>query len=206
MLRGTARQSPQMWLYGTIGADRRKGHHPDVPSRFLTSSSRSKYGNRNGFPPPVTRSATAPVAPAAPPLGRFGSHGTLTAQIDGATVVSLTDAGWSAGQVGIGTSQGTTAQVDNLRITAVTGPPPPPSAGPLIGVGSGRCLDVPSQSHTNGTQSTRHPVSLVSFHAGAHVFVRVVAVGESRLIRGVGCGSIAQGRVSSVIASARSFI
>jgi hypothetical protein len=29
---------------------------------------------------------------------------------------------------------------------------PPPSAGPLIGVGSGRCLDVPSQSHTNGTQ------------------------------------------------------
>jgi Glycosyl hydrolase family 59/Ricin-type beta-trefoil lectin domain/Concanavalin A-like lectin/glucanases superfamily len=80
------------------------------------------------------------------------SGSTLTAQIDGATVVSLTDAGWSAGQVGIGTSQGTTAQFDNLRITAVTGPPPPPSAGPLIGVGSGRCLDVPSQSHTNGTQ------------------------------------------------------
>jgi hypothetical protein len=75
----------------------------------------------------------------------------ITGQVDGATVVSLADAGLSAGQVGVGTSQGATAQFDNLRITAVSGPPPPTSA-PLVGVGSGRCLDVPGQRQTNGTQ------------------------------------------------------
>jgi hypothetical protein len=58
---------------------------------------------------------------------------------------------WSVGQIGIGTSQGETAQFDNLSITPVAGPPPPVS-GRLVGVGSGRCLDVPNQSQTNGTQ------------------------------------------------------
>ncbi|WP_426505211.1 RICIN domain-containing protein [Dactylosporangium sp. McL0621] len=75
----------------------------------------------------------------------------LTAQIDGATVATLTDSVWSTGQVGIGTSQGETAQFDNLSVTAVAGPPPPVS-GQLISAQSGRCLDVPNQSQTNGTQ------------------------------------------------------
>jgi O-glycosyl hydrolase len=79
------------------------------------------------------------------------SGSTLTAQIDGATVATLTDTVWSVGQIGIGTSQGETAQFDNLSITPVAGPPPPVS-GRLVGAGSGRCLDVPNQSQTNGTQ------------------------------------------------------
>ena len=76
---------------------------------------------------------------------------TISAAIDGAQVASLTDSTWTAGQVGYGTSQGETAQFDNLRVTAVAGPPPPPS-GVLRGVGSGRCLDVPNVSQANGTQ------------------------------------------------------
>ncbi|WP_433206746.1 ricin-type beta-trefoil lectin domain protein [Dactylosporangium sp. CS-047395] len=76
---------------------------------------------------------------------------TLTAQIDGATVATLTDASWYTGQVGIGTSQGETAQFDNLSVTAVSGPPPPVS-GQLVSAQSGRCLDVPGQTQTNGTQ------------------------------------------------------
>jgi len=77
---------------------------------------------------------------------------TLTAQIDGATVATLTDTAWSVGQVGIGTSQAETAQFDNLSVTAVAAPPPPVT-GRLLGVGSNRCLDVPNQSQTNGTQT-----------------------------------------------------
>ena len=76
---------------------------------------------------------------------------TLTAQIDNATVATLTDAVWTAGQVGIGTSQGETAQFDNLSVTSVAGPPPPAN-GPLVSAQSGRCLDVPGVSTTNNTQ------------------------------------------------------
>ncbi len=79
------------------------------------------------------------------------SGSTITAQIDGTTVATLTDTTWSVGQVGVGTGQTETAQFDNLSVTAVAGPPPPTS-GRLMGVGSGRCLDVPGQSQTNGTQ------------------------------------------------------
>jgi hypothetical protein len=76
---------------------------------------------------------------------------TITAGIDAATVATITDTVWSVGQVGIGTSQAETAQFDNLSIVAVAGPPPPIS-GPLVGVQSGRCLDVPNVSMTNGTR------------------------------------------------------
>jgi hypothetical protein len=76
---------------------------------------------------------------------------TITAQIDNATVATRTDSTWFVGQVGVGTSQGETAQFDNLSIAAVAGPPPPPS-GQLVGVQSGRCLDVPNQSTTNNTR------------------------------------------------------
>jgi len=78
------------------------------------------------------------------------SGSTITAAIDGTTVATVTDSAHVTGQVGIGTSQGETAQFDNLGIVAVAGPPPPPT-GRLVGVGSGRCLDVPNQSTANGT-------------------------------------------------------
>jgi O-glycosyl hydrolase len=79
------------------------------------------------------------------------SGSTITAVIDTTTVATLTDTIWTVGQIGIGTSQTETAQFDNLSIVPVAGPPPPPS-GALIGVQSGRCLDVPNQSTVNGTQ------------------------------------------------------
>jgi hypothetical protein len=79
------------------------------------------------------------------------SGSTITAQIDGATVATVTDSGWFVGQVGLGTSQAETAQFDNLSVTAVSGPPPPVS-GRLVSAQSGRCLDVPNASTTNGTQ------------------------------------------------------
>jgi hypothetical protein len=76
---------------------------------------------------------------------------TLTARLDGTTLGSASDSTWTAGQVGLGTSQGATAQVDNLRVTAVSGQPPA-SSGPLVSIASGRCLDVPRLSQTDGTQ------------------------------------------------------
>jgi hypothetical protein len=78
---------------------------------------------------------------------------TIAALIDGTSVGTVADATWSAGQIGYGTSQGETAQFDNLSVTANAGPPPPPPGGSLRGAGSGRCLDVPNQSQTNGTQA-----------------------------------------------------
>ncbi len=49
-------------------------------------------------------------------LGFNGS--TITASVDGATLGSVTDSTFSAGQVGIGTDQTETAQFDNLRVAA----------------------------------------------------------------------------------------
>jgi hypothetical protein len=79
-------------------------------------------------------------------LGFSGS--TITASVDGTVVGTANDATFGSGQVGIGTSQGETAQFDNLAVVSDGSP----ATSPLRGVGSGRCLDVPSQSQTNGTQ------------------------------------------------------
>ncbi|MEV6008134.1 ricin-type beta-trefoil lectin domain protein [Streptomyces sp. NPDC051976] len=84
-------------------------------------------------------------------LSLTSSGSILTAAIDGATVATATDTSWGTGQVGLGTSQSETAQFDNLRITPVSGPPPPVT-GRLVGTGSGRCLDVPGGATANGTQ------------------------------------------------------
>ena len=75
----------------------------------------------------------------------------ITATLDGATLSTLSDLTYGAGQVGYGTGQGVTAQFDNLSITPGTGTPGG-STGVLRGAGSGRCVDVPGAVQTDGTR------------------------------------------------------
>ncbi len=83
-------------------------------------------------------------------LGFEGS--TITATIDGAGVGSVNDSTFGAGQVGFGTSQGETAQFDNLSVTPGSGGGGGGPTGVLRGLGSNRCLDVPNVSRISGTQ------------------------------------------------------
>ncbi|MFF3856044.1 ricin-type beta-trefoil lectin domain protein [Micromonospora sp. NPDC002575] len=82
-------------------------------------------------------------------LGFSGS--TITATVDGVAVGTATDSSFGAGLVGFGTSQGQTAQFDNLSVVPGVGGG---TQFPLRNTNAGRCLDVPSQSQTNGTQLT----------------------------------------------------
>ena len=81
-------------------------------------------------------------------LGFSGS--TITASIDGTQVGSVTDGTYSAGQIGFGTATTETAQFDNLTVTPGQGGGG--TVGVLRGQASGRCVDVPNQTQTNGTQ------------------------------------------------------
>jgi hypothetical protein len=76
---------------------------------------------------------------------------TITAAIDGSTVGSASDHTWATGQIGYATSQGETAQFDNLSITPGSGGTGGTTTA-IVGVGSGRCVDVPGATQTNGTQ------------------------------------------------------
>ncbi|MEV5712730.1 ricin-type beta-trefoil lectin domain protein [Amycolatopsis mediterranei] len=81
-------------------------------------------------------------------LGFSGS--TITASVDGTVLGTVTDGTFPAGQVGIGTGVGETAQFDNLAVDGAGGG----STSVLRNTGAGRCLDVPNVSQTNGTQVT----------------------------------------------------
>jgi ricin-type beta-trefoil lectin protein/glycosyl hydrolase family 59 (putative galactocerebrosidase)/glycosyl hydrolase family 59 len=83
-------------------------------------------------------------------LGFSGT--TITATLDGNTLGSATDGSYGFGQAGIGIVGYQTDQFDNFSVTANGGSTPPPNGAPLKGVQSGRCLDVPGASQTNGTQ------------------------------------------------------
>lgn len=80
------------------------------------------------------------------------SGSTITALVDGATVGSVDDRTWAGGQIGYATSQGETAQFDNLSVTPGSGGNDGGTTGAVVGVASGRCVDVPNQSQTAGTQ------------------------------------------------------
>lgn len=103
-------------------------------------------------------------------LGFSGS--TITASIDGAQVGSVTDGTWGAGQVGVGTSMTETAQFDNLTIAPGQGG----TGNVLRGQASGRCVDVPNQSQTNGTQ-----VALWDCNGGANQQWSTTNAGELRV-------------------------
>jgi O-glycosyl hydrolase len=79
-------------------------------------------------------------------LGFSGS--TITASVDGTVIGTATDTTFGAGQVGLATSQGETAQFDNLAVSGSGGG----STSALRNTNSARCLDVPNVSQTNGTQ------------------------------------------------------
>jgi hypothetical protein len=81
-------------------------------------------------------------------LGFSGS--TITASIDGTVVGTVTDTTLPAGQVGFATSVGETAQFDNLVVAGSGGG----TTSALRNDNSGRCLDIPNASQTNGTQVT----------------------------------------------------
>lgn len=103
------------------------------------------------------------------------SGSTITAVVDGATAGSANDSTWGAGQIGYATSQGETAQFDNLSITPGSGGNGG-TTSTVVGAGSGRCLDVPNASQTAGTQ-----VELWDCNGGANQQWTSTAAGELRV-------------------------
>jgi hypothetical protein len=106
------------------------------------------------------------------------SGSTITAAVDGKTVGSANDYTWGSGQVGYATSQGETAQFDNLSITPGSGGTGG-GTSTLVGVGSGRCVDVPGASQTSGTQ-----VELWDCNGGTNQQWTYTSAGELRVYGG----------------------
>ncbi|MBW8736330.1 MAG: ricin-type beta-trefoil lectin domain protein [Streptomyces turgidiscabies] len=100
---------------------------------------------------------------------------TITAVIDGATVGSVNDRTWAAGQVGYQTSQNETAQFDNLSLTPGSGGGGG-SIATIVGAASGRCVDVPNASQTSGTQ-----VALWDCNGGSNQQWTSTSAGELRV-------------------------
>ncbi|MFI0508415.1 ricin-type beta-trefoil lectin domain protein [Streptomyces sp. WSLK1-5] len=121
-------------------------------------------------------------------LGLTFNGTTITATVDGATVGTANDSTWAAGQIGYGTSQGETAQFDNLSITPGSGGNDGGTTGAIVGVGSGRCVDVPNQSHTAGTQ-----VALWDCNGGSNQQWTTTSAGELRVYGSVCLDAAGQG-------------
>ncbi|MFI0724440.1 ricin-type beta-trefoil lectin domain protein [Streptomyces sp. NPDC021224] len=85
-------------------------------------------------------------------LGLTFAGSTVSAVIDGAAVGSVNDYSFAGGQVGYQTGQTETAQFDNLSVTPGSGGGNGGTTSTIVGVASGRCVDVPNQSQTAGTQ------------------------------------------------------
>jgi hypothetical protein len=76
------------------------------------------------------------------------SGGQITASVDNATVGTANDFSFGSGQADVGVIGYQTDQFDNLSVTANAGP----VLSTLRGAESGRCVDVPGATQTNGTQ------------------------------------------------------
>jgi hypothetical protein len=81
-------------------------------------------------------------------LGLGFSGNQITATVDGATLGTVSDASYTSGQAGLGVVGYQTDMFDNLSVTAS---PAGDLGGVLKGLQSGRCVDVPNLSQTNGT-------------------------------------------------------
>jgi hypothetical protein len=82
-------------------------------------------------------------------LGFSGNQ--ITATLDGSQLGTVSDTSYVTGQVGLGVVGYQTDMFDNLSVTAN---PAGNLGGILKGLQSGRCVDVPGFSQTNGTQPT----------------------------------------------------
>ncbi len=134
------------------GAGGVNAYHFRVSDNGSWSIIRSDTGNNNSTLASGTTSALGTNSWHTLALGFNNS--TITASVDGKTVGTANDSAYGSGQAGYATSQGETAQFDNLSITSGTSgpPPPPPGTGPLHAVGAGKCLDDPNSSTSGGTQ------------------------------------------------------
>ena len=103
------------------------------------------------------------------------SGSTITASIDGTQVGSASSTTYAAGQAGYATSQGETAQFDNLSITPGPGGTGG-GGGTIVGSASGRCVDVTGASQNNGTQ-----VELWDCNGGANQQWTPTTAGELRV-------------------------
>jgi hypothetical protein len=139
-------------LQGRVGT---QGHDPaKLDAYFLRVTDKGAWSIiRSTQSAPVTlASGTAPA------LGTNAWHtlaltfkGTrITAAIDGRTVGSAIDTSYTAGQVGIATSQTINVQFDNLSVTGGTAPPPIDGTYKLVNENSGLVLSVAGASTADG--------------------------------------------------------
>ncbi len=131
------------------GAGGVNAYHLRVSDNGSWSIISSNTGNTNSTLASGTTTALGTNSWHTLSLGFSGS--TITAGIDGRTLGTANNSTYGSGQAGYATSQGETAQFDNLSITGTT-VTPPPGSGPLHAVGAGKCLDDPNNSTTAGTQ------------------------------------------------------
>ncbi|WUH89550.1 ricin-type beta-trefoil lectin domain protein [Streptomyces sp. NBC_00433] len=121
-------------------------------------------------------------------LGLTFSGSTISAVIDGAAVGSVNDYAFAGGQVGFQTAQTETAQFDNLSITPGSGGTGGGTTSTIVGAGSGRCVDVPGQSQTSGTQ-----VALWDCNGGTNQQWTSTSAGELRVYGGTCLDASGQG-------------
>jgi hypothetical protein len=102
----------------------------------------------------------------------------ITAGIDGASLTTVHDASFTAGQVGFGVVGYQTDQFDNLSVTP--GPPPHTASGLITSGIAGKCLAAQNNGATNGT-----PVVIDDCDAGSPAQNWTMAPGNTAKINGL---------------------
>jgi hypothetical protein len=138
--------------YGNNGASGLNAYHLRVSDSGAWSILISNTSNNTNFTTLASGNVAALGTNSWHSLSLGFSGSTITAGIDGKTVGTANNSSYGSGQAGYATSQGETAQFDNLSITGSGVTPPPTGTGPLHAVGAGKCLDDPNSSTTGGTQ------------------------------------------------------
>ncbi|MBS2966470.1 ricin-type beta-trefoil lectin domain protein [Actinocrinis puniceicyclus] len=162
--------------YGNNGASGLNAYHFRVSDSGAWSILNSNTGNNTNFTTLASGNVAALGTGRWHTLALTFSGSTITASIDGTQVGSANNSSWGAGQAGYATSQGETAQFDNLSITPGSGGGTGGGSGTIVGVGSGRCVDVTGASQNNGTQ-----VELWDCNGGSNQQWTSTSAGELRV-------------------------